>query len=58
MLRVMLILFLSLLTTTKASGLGEETFGNKPFSDVNFRDWPNVMPLQLKRHSVQLSLKM
>ena len=25
--------------------MGEETIGNEPFHDANFKDWPNIMPV-------------
>lgn len=25
--------------------MGEETIGNEPFRDANFKDWPNIMPV-------------
>lgn len=28
-----------------AWALGMETFGNQPFSEVNYRDWPGIMPV-------------
>ncbi len=30
---------------TKAFALGEEGFGNKPFSNANYKDWPGVLPV-------------
>ena len=52
MFRLLLVLFLSIVAGTKVFGLGEETFGNKPFSESNFGDWPNVMPVVNDTHRV------
>ena len=52
MFRLLLVLFLSIVAGTKVFGLGEETFGNKPFPESNFGDWPNVMPVINDTHRV------
>lgn len=52
MFRLLLALFLSIATGAEVFGLGEETFGNKPFADANFGDWPNAMPVINDTHRV------
>jgi len=52
MFRLLLVLFLSIVAGTEVFGLGEETFGNKPFHESNFGDWPNVMPVVNDTHRV------
>jgi hypothetical protein len=52
MCRLLLVLTLSIVSGTEVFGLGEETFGNKPFSEINFTDWPNVMPVVNDAHRV------
>lgn len=55
MCRLLLVLTSSILTTSDALGLGMETFGNEPFSEANFSDWPNVMPVVNDTHRVYQS---
>ncbi len=52
MCRLLLILTLSIVTAADVLGLGIETFGNKPFFENNFSDWPNVMPVVNDSHRV------
>lgn len=46
-----LILGLALITLN-AWPMGQETFGNEPLSDLNYTDWPGIVPLINDEHRV------
>jgi len=50
--RLLLVACLSIMAVSDVFGSGEETFGNKPFPESNFGDWPNVMPVVNDTHRV------
>jgi len=52
MLRFITAVGLLLLAVSNAWGLGTEQVGNEPFSDANYTDWPNVMPVINDTHRV------
>ncbi|MEX2309587.1 MAG: hypothetical protein WD738_18575 [Pirellulales bacterium] len=52
MLRSIAAVALMLLTVSNAWCLGTESFGNEPFSDINYVAWPNVMPVINDAHRV------
>lgn len=52
MLRSIAAVALMLLTVSNGWSMGTESFGNEPFSGVNYVTWPNVMPVINDAHRV------